>query len=124
MATLAESACWRALACSEAPASYRASAASHRFPEDIGVLAVVKTKLKLREIQRQILRAYVVIGAHHSTLQERPEILDVVGVYLPTNVLACLVIDGLMLECLMKLLIARAFIGRDEINFVRHHLAD
>jgi len=65
-----ESACWRALACSEAPASYHASAASHRFPEDIGVLAVVETELKLREIQRQISLAHVVIGPHDSTLEQ------------------------------------------------------
>jgi hypothetical protein len=54
-----ESACWRALACSEAPASCHASAASYGLSKDVGILAVVMAKLKFREIQRQIFTAYI-----------------------------------------------------------------
>jgi hypothetical protein len=43
-----ESACWRAIACSEAPASLRASASGPRYclSENIGFATVVVTELK------------------------------------------------------------------------------
>jgi hypothetical protein len=52
-----ESLCWRALACSEAPASCHASAPCYRQTEDVLSLAVIEPELKLVQVQRQILGA-------------------------------------------------------------------
>jgi hypothetical protein len=119
-----ESACWRALACSEAPASYRASATSHRFSKDVWILAVVESELKLRKIEWQIFRAYVVIGAHHSTLQETPEVFDIVRVNFAANVLARFVIHGLMPVGLAQIAIAAAFIRSDQTDAIRDNISN
>ncbi len=72
-ATSVASARWRRSQIAETFASVRVSAPSYRLAENIGVVSVVKPELKLREIQRQILLADVVVGAHDATLQQRPE---------------------------------------------------
>src|SRR5216683_2258727 len=53
----------------EAPASSDASASCYRLAENVGILAVIETELKLCEIERQIFLAYVVISADDSTLE-------------------------------------------------------
>jgi hypothetical protein len=64
-----EPACWRALACSEARASYCASAASYRLSKDVFVVPIVESELELREVQQQIFFAHVMISADNSALQ-------------------------------------------------------
>ena len=90
-----ESACWRALACSEAHASYHASASGPLYclAEYIGFATVVMTELELREIERQILLRDVVISANNSAFEQRPERLDIVRVNLATHILACIMGD-------------------------------
>jgi hypothetical protein len=68
-----ESACWRQDACSEASASYHASAACYRLAENIGFMAIIEPELKLREVQRQIFLADIVIRPNNSALEQRPE---------------------------------------------------
>ena len=57
----------------EASASSDASASCYRTPEDVGVLAVVVTKLELGKVQRQIFLAHVMVRSYDSALQQRPE---------------------------------------------------
>jgi hypothetical protein len=47
----------------EVPASEAASATCYRRPENVGVLEIVEPKLELREIERQILLAHIMVGA-------------------------------------------------------------
>ena len=120
-----ESACWRALACSEAPASLCASAASYCLPKDVGVPAIVETELKLREIQGQIFLAHVMIGADDSPLEPAPEIFQVISVHLAAHVFASAVRHKFVLVALsVQVAIARMFIGRDQIHFVANRFAD
>src|SRR5260370_37118678 len=94
--TLIEPTRWRALACSEASASYYASAASYGFSKDVGVLAVVKTELKLREVQRQIFLADVMIGSNHSALEQAPKVFQIVSMHFAAHILARAMADRFM----------------------------
>jgi hypothetical protein len=117
---------WRALVCSEAPASYCASAASYRLSKDVFVVPIVESELELREVQRQIFFAHVVISADNSALQERPEILDVVRMYFAAYILFRTMIDCFVTANVVghSLAITRARISRDETNFFRDGLID
>jgi len=48
----------------------------NHLPENIGVLAIVEAELKLREIERQIFFAHVVIRPDDPALEQRPERFD------------------------------------------------
>ena len=78
---------WRRSQIAETFASVRVSAPCYRFPENIGVLAVVMTELELRQIQRQILLTYVVIGADDAALQQSPKGIERLSVNLSAHVL-------------------------------------
>jgi len=56
------------------------SASCCRFAENVGVLSVVKSELKLREVQRQILPADVVVRADDSAFRQCLESFDNVRV--------------------------------------------
>jgi hypothetical protein len=75
----------------EAFASSDASASCYRCPEDVGIVAIVESERELREIERQIFLAYVMVGTHDSTLQQRPERFDVVGMNKAAHILAATV---------------------------------
>ena len=62
----------------ETIASVHASASCYRFAEYVGLFPVVKSELKFREVQRQILAANVVIGADDSAFQQSPKSFDAV----------------------------------------------
>ena len=89
---------WRLGACSEAPASHCTSASSplYRFAENIGFAAVVVTELELCEVQRQILLADIMVSAHDSALQERPERFNRIGMRGSDNVFTLSVADDLV----------------------------
>jgi hypothetical protein len=110
---------WRALACSEAHASYYASAASYGFSKDVRVLAVVEPELKLREVQRQIFLADVMIGANNAALQQAPEVFQIVGMDFAAHVLARAMADRFVVvaEC-FEIAIAPVLVGSDQINLV------
>jgi hypothetical protein len=75
-----EQARWRRSQIAETFASVRVSAPCYRFAEYVGFLAIVKSELKFREIQRQIFLAHAVIAAHDATFEERPERFNRIGV--------------------------------------------
>ena len=51
-------------------------AATNGRPENIGVLPVVVPELKLRDVQRQIFAADLVVAADDAALNQRPEAFD------------------------------------------------
>jgi hypothetical protein len=119
-----EPACWRALDCSEAPASCHASAASYRLSKDVGILAVVVAELKFREVKRQIFLADVVIRPDDSALEQSPEGIERLSMNLTAHVLALHVINGHVREHAVQVLIAYVLIGCDQCNFVADCFAD
>ena len=82
----------------EASASGLTSASCYHVEENVRVLAIVEAILKLREIERQIFFAHVVVGAEHAALEQRPERFDIVRVDLPAYPFFGLVIDSLVRE--------------------------
>src|ERR1700694_1382228 len=84
----AVTACWRALACSEAPASLCASAASYRFSKDVFIVPVVETDLELREIQGKLFLAYMMVRPDDAPFEQAPERFDVVGMDFTAHVFA------------------------------------
>jgi hypothetical protein len=124
---MSDSACWRLRACSETPASRRASASSplYRLAENIGFAAVVVAELELRQVQWKVLLTDVVEAAHDPALQERPERFDVVGMNLTAHVFALRVRDGFVaITELAKVLIAAPLVSSDQINLVADGFAD
>jgi len=121
-----ESACWRLCACSEAPASCCASAASYGLSKDVVIVPIIESELKFREVQRQVLPADVVVGADNAALQEAPEILDVVRVNLTANVFLGPVINCFVATNVIRhpLAIACTHVSRDQIHFLRNGLVD
>jgi hypothetical protein len=96
MRTPIESVCWRHFWSTEAPASQFASASGprYRLAEDIGFAAIVVTKWELRQIQRQVFFAHVVIRPDDLALQQSLEAFDVVGANLAAHIFMRLVICG------------------------------
>jgi hypothetical protein len=84
--------CWHCLA-AEAAASVADSASSYDVQEYVRVLSIVEAVLKFRQILRQIFLADVVIAAHDSALNQRPERFDVVCADPTANILAITVFD-------------------------------
>ena len=123
METPTESARWRRFRSTKAPASLCASASCYRLAEDVGLIAVVKTKLKFRQVQWEILLGYVVIGSHNPALQECPERIQIRGMDFAAYIFALHVIYGFMREFGTKMLVAYPLIGRDQFNFVTDGLA-
>src|SRR5690349_19466582 len=118
MRTPTEPACWRLDACSEASASYHASASSprYRLAENVGFVAVVVAELKFSQVERQILLADMVEAAHDTALEERPERFEIVGVNLAANVLASTMADGFMWEVFFQEAIAGMFVCRHQVD--------
>jgi hypothetical protein len=113
-----------AYATAEAAASVTTPAFSKDCPKDVGILAIVMTELKLRQVQRQIGLADVVIGADNSALQQTPEGFQIVRMDLAAHVFMRLVVYMLMRERLMELLIASGLIGREQADVWRYGLAN
>ena len=112
-----------AYAAAEAAASVATSASCKDCLEDVRIVAIVVAELKLGQIQRQVGFADVVIGADDSAFEQAPKRFQIVRMDLATHIFMRLVIDMLMRECLMELLIASRFIGRNKADIGRYGLA-
>lgn len=124
MAISIERACWRALACSEAPASYCASAASHRFSKDVGIAAIVVAELKFRQVERQIFLTHVVVRANDAAFEQCPEALNVVRMNLAAHVFALAMIDGLVPDATVDIVVCAVVISRDQRDFLIDRMMD
>lgn len=75
---------------------------------------------KLIQVERQVLFAHMVVRAHDSALQERPERVNVSGVNLAAHILALAVLYRLVLIIAVQEAIAGMLIGRNERDFFIH----
>jgi len=92
--------------------------------EGVGMLAGVVPEAELVEVEREVLPGDVVEAPHDATLQQRPERVQVRGVDDAPNVLAFVVIHGLMREAdVLEARIAEVLVGRDERHFAGHSAA-
>lgn len=112
--SLDHTSCWHALplAC---------SAFCYDISKDVRILAVIVAIAKLREIQRQIVFAHLVIGADHATLQEAPKAVQVRRMDVPAHIFPALMTHRFMREALvLEASIAGVFICGNQ----RHVFAD
>jgi hypothetical protein len=124
MAVPIESACWRLWACSEALASLCASASCYRCTEDVAVVAIIKAKLKLIQVERQVLLADVMVRPDHAALEQGPERFDVVGMHFAAHVLAAAMADDFVREEISQFVVSARFIGRHQADFLGYSLFD
>src|SRR4051812_19382055 len=78
---------WRRSQEAETVASGGASAACYRSLENFGVVSVVVAELELRNVQRQVFLADLVISADNAALHQRPEALNRLSVDSANDVL-------------------------------------
>jgi hypothetical protein len=92
--------------------------------ENVGVCAIVVSKLKFRDVQRQVLGADLMECADHAALEDRPESLNRVGMDRADNVLIAVVVNRSVRIVLIQSCVSRPRIGRKQANLVRHSLLD
>jgi len=125
----------------EVPASKAASASCYDLPEHIFALAVIEAELKLREIQRQIFLAHIMVTTHDPAFDQTPKRFDRLSVRDTANPFFILLIDRFVLVakffqvaidgCFVRRNQTHALVGDSADKFfgrigidVLHHLAD
>jgi hypothetical protein len=93
-----------------------------RRAENVRVLPVVISELKLRNVQRHIFGANFVEAADNPALEDRPKAFNRVGMDRADYVLLAVVIDRLVIV-FGQAFIDPAFIGREQANPVGNHFA-
>src|SRR5262249_14301646 len=108
--------CWHAspLAC---------SAFCYHIVKDVRVLAVIVAIAELRQIQRQIVFAHLVIRANHATLEQAPKAIQVRGMDVPAHIFAALMADRFMGKAFVfKPTIAAMFISGDKGHILTYRM--
>lgn len=90
------------------------SACADRRTENVAVLAVVKTKLELGNVERQVFLRHVMEGPNKPALNQRPERLDRIGMNRTDDILPALMVNERMREVLTQLPIASVCIGAEQ----------
>ena len=126
MKTLVEPACWRHSQIAETFASVRVSAPCYRLAEYVGFSAIIVAVLKLRQVQRQVFLADVMEGSHDAALQERPEVIQILGVNDATHIFFGFVINGIVrVANTLQAPKLSALVGSDQFYFLGiYYLAD
>ncbi len=115
---------WRRSQIAETFASVRVSAPCYRFAEYIGFFSIVKTELKLIQVQRQMFPANIVVRPDDSALEQRPKRINRLSMNLATYIFASTMAAALMPEFVTQLLIAVCFIGSNQFHPVRNNPAN
>jgi len=102
----------------------RRSTSCYRSPENIGIVAIVESERELREIERQIFFAHVVVRADDPALQERPEGIDTLRMYLAAHVLAAAMRNRIVRHDPSEIAIAGMLVGCDQINLIANYLSN
>ena len=115
--------CWPLSSLAETVTSDHASAACYRRIKHIGIVAVVVSELKFRDVQRQIFGAHLVVRPDHAALEDAPKAFNRVGVNSANYVLLFLVMHSLA-RIFLQAGINLVLIGREQANFVRYRFAN
>jgi len=115
--SLADTSCWHA-------STAACSAFCNHVRKDVGILSVVVSIRKFRQVQRQIVFAHLMERANHATLEQAPEGFNVIGMNVPTHVFFLGVIHDFMREIAGQSLIAGMLIRRNQGNRTADSLPD
>lgn len=94
------------------------SAPLYRRSEDVGIEAVVIAELKLRDVERQIFGAYLMIAAHDTALYQRPETFDRIGVNSTNDALTGFMIDHAMRIFFAEIAVSAVVIRAEQAHFL------
>jgi hypothetical protein len=109
----------------EAASSAASSASCYDVAEHIRIVAVIMAELELRQVERQVLLADVVVRPNDAALQQRPERFDAVGVNLPAHILASAMADGFMSKAYgVQMRVTAMLIGCYKVNGPADSLAN
>src|SRR6185437_6992743 len=103
---------------------YDLSAPRYCRSENIGIAAIVIPELKLRDVQRQIFAADLVVAAHNAAFEDRPEALNRIGVDSTDDVLPGTVVDNAMRVRLPDLLVSRVVVSAEQTDLFGNRLID
>jgi hypothetical protein len=92
--------------------------------KNIGVHSVIIAELELRDVQRQIFAANLVIAAHNAALNQRPKTLNRVGVNSADDVLSGLMIHNAVRILFFQILIRWIGVCAKQADFFRYRFAD
>jgi len=100
------------------PAAF--SASCYYFREDVLIRAVVIPELKFRHIERQIFLADFVERADYTTLEDRPESFNCIGMDCANHIFPLRMIDHLVRILFAKVTVTHPLIGHKQAHLVRH----
>jgi hypothetical protein len=92
--------------------------------EDIGIVPIVVAELKLRDVQRQVFLADLVIAADDAALNQRPKTLDCIGVNRADNVLARLVVNDAVIVAVVQAVVAGIVIRAEQTDAIGNSFVD
>ena len=101
---------------SEHASAAACSAFCYDSRKDVGILPVVMTEGKLRQVQREIVFRDIVERTNHTAFQQAPESLDVIGMHVASDILfpgMMHSVVGTSRKCFIDIRIARSLIGGD-----------
>ncbi len=101
-----------------------ASATRYGAPEDVHVFPVVIAELKLGNVQRHIFGANLVIGAHDTTLKQRPKTINRLSVDRSNNIFTIGVPNDAVRIFFAERVIGPRVIRGDQTDFVGNGFAD
>ena len=93
--------------------------------KDVGILPVVMTEGKLRQVQREIGFRDIVERTNHTAFQQAPESLDVIGMHVASDILFPGMMHrvvGTVRKGFVDIRIARSLIGGDKGDVLIHGL--
>jgi hypothetical protein len=100
------------------------SASCDYFLEDIGIVSVVVTERKFREIEREIFFAHMVEAPHDATLEQAPETINAPRMDQPAHILALTVLHRFVFVVSIKQTITGMLISGDKRNLLVYRLAN
>jgi hypothetical protein len=104
------------------PAAF--SASCNHFFENIGIVSVIVTERKFREIEREIFLADMVKASHDAALEQAPEAINAPGMNQPAHVLTLTMLYRFVVVVTIKQTIAGMLIGSDKRNLLVYRLAN
>ncbi len=104
--------------------SYGVSAARYSRTEDVRVLPIVVSELKLRDVERQIFATDFVIASHDATLEDRPKTFNRIGVDCSDNMLSGFVINNTVIVVVAKTIVRGIGVGAEQTYSVGDCFAD
>ena len=102
----------------------KASAPLNRRSENICIKAVVILELGLRNVERQIFAAHLVVAPNDAALEDAPEAFNGLCIHCADDILMLGMVNSAGREAKAEVPVTNPLIGANQTNFVRHCFID